>query len=333
MNALTIQPATPPAYTVTDIERMARAFAVSKLFGVQNPEQALALCLVAQAEGRHPASAAQDYHIINGRPSKKADAMLRDFISSGGSVKWHELSDDKADATFSHPAGGSVRITWDHARAKAAQISNPMWKKYPRQMLRSRTVSEGVRTVCPSATSGMYVPEEAQDIPPPQHVEVTSVETVTEDLPVARGPAKSSAQAKRDGDWDRISAEIAACQTVQCLREWGANNADAIGALPRAWKEQARELYGKKLEELKHAPAEEDPYALPIPESVDGSAWIDWVEALDERLRDADSPEELEAIQRANAAAIGTANGIVAGTVERVAEAVEQRSAELMEPA
>jgi len=32
-------------------------------------------------------------------------------------------------------------------------------------MMRSRCVSEGVRTVCPMATSGMYVPEEVRDMP------------------------------------------------------------------------------------------------------------------------------------------------------------------------
>jgi len=143
---------TVPAHQVSDMERMAKAFAASKLFGVQNADQALALMLVAQAEGRHPASAAQDYNIIQGRPAKKADAMLRDFLSAGGKVEWHTLNDEKADATFSHPAGGSARIDWTLKRAQAAGISNPMWKKYPRQMLRSRAVSEGVRTVCPGAT-------------------------------------------------------------------------------------------------------------------------------------------------------------------------------------
>jgi hypothetical protein len=160
---------------VSDLEKMARAFAASKLFGVQNTEQALALCLVAQAEGRHPASAAQDYNIIQGRPAKKTDAMLRDFISGGGKVEWHSLTDDLAEATFSHPQGGSVRISWDHRRAQAAGINNPMWKKYPRQMLRSRTVSEGVRTVFPMATSGMYVPEEVQDFDEPKVVSVRDV--------------------------------------------------------------------------------------------------------------------------------------------------------------
>lgn len=151
------------SFAVTDMERMARAFATSKLFGIQTPDQALALCLIAQAEGRHPASAANDYHIINGRPSKKAEAMLRDFLSSGGKVKWHALDDTQADATFTHPQGGEVRIMWDMERKKQAGINNPQWAKYPRQMLRSRCVSEGVRTVCPAATSGMYEPEEARE--------------------------------------------------------------------------------------------------------------------------------------------------------------------------
>lgn len=154
-------------YAVDDIERMARAFAVSKLFGVSTPEQALALCLIAQAEGRHPASAALDYDIVQNKPAKKAQAMLRDFLANGGRVEWHELSDAKVDATFSHPSGGSARIHWDMARAKQAGINNPLYAKYPRAMLRSRVVSEGVRTVFPMATSGMYVPEEVADMAPP----------------------------------------------------------------------------------------------------------------------------------------------------------------------
>jgi len=149
-----------------DMQRMAVSIARSGLFGVRTPDQALALMLVSAAEGRHPALAARDYDIIQGRPAKKAEAMLRDFLSGGGSVKWHELSDTAASATFTHPQGGAVRIDWDTARAQRAGLtSKEMYKKFPRQMLRSRCVSEGVRTVFPAATSGMYVPEEVRDIP------------------------------------------------------------------------------------------------------------------------------------------------------------------------
>lgn len=151
-------------YGVDQISVMAKAVAASNLFGVKSHDQAMALMLVAQAEGRHPALAARDYDIIQGRPAKKSEAMLRDFLQSGGKVEWHKLDDTIAEATFSHPAGGIVRITWDMKRAAAAGINGKdTWKKYPRQMLRARVVSEGIRTVCPMATSGMYVPEEVQD--------------------------------------------------------------------------------------------------------------------------------------------------------------------------
>jgi hypothetical protein len=149
-----------------EMKQLATYIAKSNLFGMKTPEQAMVLMSIAQAEGRHPALAARDFDIIQNRPAKKAEAMLRDFIEGGGAVEWHALTDAIADATFTHPQGGSVRISWDMARAAQAGLGGKdNWKKFPRQMLRSRTVSEGVRTVCPGATSGMYVTDEAADMP------------------------------------------------------------------------------------------------------------------------------------------------------------------------
>lgn len=153
-----------PSFTMDDVERVAMAIARGGLFGSKDPNAVLTLCLLAQAEGKHPALVMQDYHVINGKPAKKAEAMLRDFISAGGKIEWHKLDNGQADATFSHPGGGTVRIEWTVARAKQAGISTPMWSKYPRQMLRSRVISEGVRTVYPGATSGLYEVGEVQDI-------------------------------------------------------------------------------------------------------------------------------------------------------------------------
>lgn len=160
-----------PAFSYGDIERIAGAFAQSRMFGVSDPAAALSLCLLAQAEGQHPAIAFRDYSIIQGKPAKKAEAMQRDFLQSGGRIKWLQLDDSCAKAEFSHPAGGTAVIDWTLDRAKAAGLGGKdMWRKYPRQMLRSRTISEGVRTVCPMATSGMYVPEEVADFEPTSNV-------------------------------------------------------------------------------------------------------------------------------------------------------------------
>jgi hypothetical protein len=154
------------AHSIADIEKLAEAVARSRMFGITTKEQAMVLMAISQAEGRHPALAARDYDIISGRPAKKAEAMMRDFLEAGGKVKWHQLDDTTADATFSHPSGGEIRILWDTKRAMTAGLAGrDMWKKFPRQMLRSRCVSEGVKTVYPMATSGFYTAEEVSDMP------------------------------------------------------------------------------------------------------------------------------------------------------------------------
>lgn len=149
---------------VQDIERMALAIAGSGLFGMKTKEQAIALMLVAQSEGLHPARAALEYHIIQGRPSLKADAMLSRFQAAGGKVEWHDYEPAKVSATFSHPQGGSIRIEWTRKMADDAKLTNKdTWRQYPRQMLRARVISEGIRTVFPGVAVGIYTPEEVGD--------------------------------------------------------------------------------------------------------------------------------------------------------------------------
>ena len=152
---------------VSDIERMALAVAKSGLFGVKTPDQAMALMLIAQAEGLHPAIAARDYHVINNRPTLRADAMLARFQQAGGKVEWGEYTDQRVVGTFTHPAGGTVRIEWTTKMAQDAGLTrNPTWKSYPRQMLRARCISEGIRTIFPGVAIGTYTPEEAEDMAP-----------------------------------------------------------------------------------------------------------------------------------------------------------------------
>lgn len=148
-----------------DLERMAQAFAKSGLFGIKNSDQAIALMLIAQAEGLHPAVAARDYHVIQGRPALKADAMLARFQAAGGKVIWNAYTDAAVSGTFSHPAGGSATVEWTIKQAQTAGLTGKdVWRQYPRAMLRARVISEGIRTVYPGVSVGVYTPEEIQDM-------------------------------------------------------------------------------------------------------------------------------------------------------------------------
>ena len=160
--------------TFEQMERMASAVAKSGLFGVKTADQALALMLVAQAEGRSPAVAAQEYHIIQGRPALKADTLLARYQQAGGTVKFEELSEKRCAATFSHPASGSFTIDWTIEMAQRAGLAGKdNWKAYPRAMLRARVISEGVRTSFPGVAIGVYTPEELQDGAP--EIDITPV--------------------------------------------------------------------------------------------------------------------------------------------------------------
>lgn len=211
-------------HSITDMQTMALAVAQSGLFGVKTKEQALALMLLCQAEGMHPMIAARDYHIIDGRPSLKADAMLARFQQSGGKVAWQTMTDEAVVGVFSHPQGGEVTIDWTMLRAKTAQLGGKgNWLKYPRQMLRARVISEGIRATYPACCVGVYTPEEVMDFESQavvrpgvvtHRLEAPAAPSVVVEAPAAPDPAVG------------LLEGIAACDTIADL--------DLVGCIIKA---------------------------------------------------------------------------------------------------
>ena len=156
-----------------DLQQMAVTMSKSGMFG-KTPDQMLSLMLIAQAEGIHPACAAMEYDIIQGRPALRGQAALARFQQSGGSIKWIERSDKRAKATFSHPKGGELTIDWTMERAAKMGLScKDNWKKQPEVMLTWRCIAEGVRAVYPACLNRMYLSEEVQDFEAPKERNIT----------------------------------------------------------------------------------------------------------------------------------------------------------------
>lgn len=246
--------------TFSQIERIATAIARGGLFGSNNLDAVLTLCMVAHAEGQHPAVVFRDYNIIQGRPAKTAEAMHRDFLRAGGTVDWKENSDEACIAVFSHPRGGTAEIKWDLDRARKAGLGkrssrNPnepsAWEKYPRQLLRSRTVSEGCRTVWPAATGGFYEPGEIFDI-----VEQESgdrripVEELTDEQRLEN--AQSYAQ--------RVLAAVAAAGSAEELDTIQARSRTTVKRLAHGFPDiyqQIMKAYEARAHQLQGFPADE----------------------------------------------------------------------------
>lgn len=161
---------TPVAYT--EIKIMALDVVKSGLFpGIKTTEAAATLMMLCQADGIHPMEAMRRYHIIEGRPSKRADAMQAEFQDDGGRVKWLKSTTEECEAIFTHPLycpeGLTVRVTLAELRESGVAMAQgglkSNYKKFPRQTLKARVISEGVRAVDPGIIVGIYTPEEHED--------------------------------------------------------------------------------------------------------------------------------------------------------------------------
>ena len=189
-----------------EMQLMAASVAKGGLFGVKTPDQAISLMLLCQAEGLHPMTAVSQYHIIQGRPALKSDALLARFQAAGGKVEWPVYQDDKVTGRFSHPQGGTLEVTWTMKDAARAGLTNKeVWRQYPRSMLRARVLAEGIRTVFPGVMAGTYTVEEVRDFGPGPVANINSPPVVGRALP------------GQDQEGDDLAA-IAAAQDMDALK-------------------------------------------------------------------------------------------------------------------
>lgn len=226
------------------LARLAKSFAAGRMCGISTPEEAMTLIVTAVAENRPLGAVATEYHVINGKATLKASAVQARFQLAGGKIRWTKSDDKECEAVFSHPAGGEITIRWDMGRAKAAGLlKNPTWAKYPAQMLRARTVAEGVRACYPAVLQGLYLEEEAKDIAADESAKPAPTARKAQPKPQAQPqPAKAAAQ----------DAEIV--ETAEAmLKRLGAED-------PEAARELCKELRERGWAKLSQIPESELPF-------------------------------------------------------------------------
>jgi hypothetical protein len=119
-----------------------------------------------------------------------------------------------------------------------------MYKKFPRQMLRSRVISEGVRTLWPLATSGFYEPGEAADIPAKDEHNGPTIEPDTRDALNDQVPLKAAAASTPRAPVVRGPAEAPVERTDEQWQKWLDKLRGALGVLYR--RDEVVEIAGRK---------------------------------------------------------------------------------------
>lgn len=172
---------------LTFVREIGRAIANSKMFSCDNESQGMVFALACYTQGCDPLSIPMSYHLMHGKLSLRADAMLGRLSKAGGSFQVIEHSGDAAEIECKY--AGRIcreRLSWEDAqeepfvyqgkpgdvlthllggdRSKLKLSTNYATPRRRMQHLWARVVSDAVRVVAPELVTGVYSPTETAGI-------------------------------------------------------------------------------------------------------------------------------------------------------------------------
>lgn len=239
-----VRPQMPTLQDWEIIKAVAPAFHIARWFGLNNPEQGMAIMLKGHELGVGLAASFEFIKPIEGKPClvpMGALALIQNSPLIEG-IKIEDLADKSGNPTgckvwMKRVNGFEYTVTWTMEDAKRAGVvkAGSGWEKYPANMLRWRAIGFCADVVCPDVLGGlkradelgadlmpngdvlegtwraMSIAETPSAAPAPQAVEAPSVEPprVTLDQLVQKHGAEAVIVAN-EGKIPGTDAEVAA---------------------------------------------------------------------------------------------------------------------------
>ncbi len=153
---------------VSDLLILGKAIALSGMYGAKNEPQGVIIAWHIVANGLDPFEPALTYHLVEGKLTMKADAILAKFHERGGQHRWiQDGTDGKCAEIELTKNGQKVTYKFTIEQARTAGLIKPQsnWIIRPGNMLRARAVSDAMTMIDPGAKRGCYTPEELEDLP------------------------------------------------------------------------------------------------------------------------------------------------------------------------
>lgn len=151
--------------TMDDAERAARSMSASGFFAdSKSAAQAVVKILAGSELGFGPFASMTGVNIIQNKPVLAANLMAA-AVKRNGKYNYRVVKHDEKTCSIDFYEGaekvGNSTFTMDDA-AKAGVASKDNWKKYPRNMLFARALSNGQKWYAPDIFNGatVYTPDE-----------------------------------------------------------------------------------------------------------------------------------------------------------------------------
>lgn len=224
-----------------DVLTLGRVFRDSGYFKDATGEAQAIVKIFAGREMGIPAFAAMTgIHIIQGKPEIGAHLLAR-LVKESPKYDYRiiEHTDETCSIRFLERIGDDWDVlgvsTFTMADAKrAGLLSNATWGKYPRPMLFSRAMSNGVSMMCPDVTGGSRVYAEGEISEATQANGNGHVEVIETRITATTAEEKAAQNAVTDAEREAFSAVVARCDTTMddfnswVEREHGYETWDAI---------------------------------------------------------------------------------------------------------
>jgi hypothetical protein len=231
-------------YSLQEIQIIGQAMVKSGFFAdIKEEAQALVKILAGKEMGFDPFTSINGVHIIQNKPVIAANLMAA-AVKRAGKYNYivRTLNDVEAEVEFFEKLNGRLesigrsKFTIEEA-AKAGLTNRDNWRKYPRNMLFARAISNGIKWYCPDALNGttVYTPDEMgapEDVDGNIIKDVTPKEEVKKEV---KGKGKGKAakeQEELEKQVDNADIELTQGELLRCIKD-----ADSYDTLEKRCKE------------------------------------------------------------------------------------------------
>ena len=146
-----------------DLQRVAKIFISSGFFKeTQDLAQACVKIMAGAELGFSPIVSMSGIYIVKGKPALSAGLMASKISTSGYRHEVRVLTEQACELAFFQGDRELGISTFSMADAEKAGLLSDTWRKFPRNLLFARAMSNGCRWFCPGAFGGQtpYTPEE-----------------------------------------------------------------------------------------------------------------------------------------------------------------------------
>jgi len=159
------------------------------------PEHVAAAILLGREMQLGPMASLRGIDVIEGKPAMTAEMLGARIMQAGHRVEWGESTDKKCTVRITRGDGlSSAEATWTIADAQRAGLAGKTnWKRYPRQMLRHRALTEAAGMACPDVKLGLDAGDNVGDNPV-DNPHAQGSDTVTISVPYAESRPESGSE-------------------------------------------------------------------------------------------------------------------------------------------